>query len=105
MVEVEDQMAKLPHPFVNGAKMAQMKGRLVALVGKVLRIESSVFTISTTDERVVSVTRYEPRSEDQSQLVQPGNTVEVRGLVKGNAELQYGDLTRFEGEFDMGAYE
>ena len=49
MVEVEDKIAKLPHPFVNGAKMAQMRGRLVALVGKVLRIESGVFTMSTSD--------------------------------------------------------
>ena len=56
-------------------------------------------------EREVSVTRYEPSGEDQSQLVRPGNAVEVRGLVKGEAELQYGDLNRFEGDFDMGTYE
>ena len=51
------------------------------------------------------MTRYEPNSEDQSQHVQAGNSVEVRGLVKGAAELQFGDLNRFEGDFDMGTYE
>ena len=53
MTDVEDQMAKLPHPFVNGAKMAQMNGQLVALVGKVDRIESGVFTMRTTDGKQI----------------------------------------------------
>ena len=48
------------------------------------------------------MTRYEP---EVSQTVQLGNSVEVRGLVTGENELQFGDLNRFEGDFDMGTYE
>lgn len=51
------------------------------------------------------MTRYEPAAEDDNQRVQVGNSVEVRGLVKGDTELQYSDLNRFEGDFDMGSYE
>jgi len=51
------------------------------------------------------VTRYEPAEEDNNQRVQVGNSVEVRGLVKNDTELQYSDLNRFEGDFDMGSYE
>ena len=56
-------------------------------------------------EKEVTVIGYEPSSDDVSQHVQPGNSVEVRGLVRGSAELQYSDLNRFEGDFDMGTYE
>ena len=49
MTDVEDQMAKQPHPFVNGEKLAQMNGQLVAIVGKVDRIENGLFTLRTTD--------------------------------------------------------
>ena len=49
MTDVEDQMAKQPHPFVNGEKLAQMAGQLVAIVGKVDRIDSGSFTLRTTD--------------------------------------------------------
>lgn len=49
MTDVEDQMAKQPHPFVNGAKLAQLEGQLVAIVGKVDRIEAGKFFIRTTD--------------------------------------------------------
>ena len=51
------------------------------------------------------MTRYEPASEDENQRVIVGSSVEVRGLVKSNTELQYSDLNRFEGDFDMGSYE
>ena len=56
-------------------------------------------------EREVSVTNYEPGQDDVSQQVQPGCSVEVRGLVKTDTEVQYCDLNRFEGDFDMGTYE
>ena len=56
-------------------------------------------------DREVTVTRYEPAEEDNNQRVQVGNSVEVRGLVKNDTELQYSDLNRFEGDFDMGSYE
>ena len=49
MTDVNEQMAKLPHPFVNGAKMAQMVDQLVALVGKVDRVEQGAFVLRTTD--------------------------------------------------------
>ncbi len=51
------------------------------------------------------MSRYEPAEEDVSQRVQVGNSVEVRGTVKGDTELQLTDLNRFEGDFDMGTYE
>ena len=59
-----DQMTNKPHPFVNGAKMSQMVGQHVALVGKVESIESGLFTMRTTDELEVYVTTYEPNGED-----------------------------------------
>ena len=49
--------------------MAQMKFRLVALVGTVDRIGTGQFTMLTTDIRQVSVIGYEPSGVDQSQLV------------------------------------
>jgi len=49
MTDVDNQMGKLPHPFVNGEKMKSMNGQLVAIVGKVERVENSSFTIKTTD--------------------------------------------------------
>ncbi len=56
-------------------------------------------------DREVTVSRYEPADEDVSQRVQVGNSVEVRGTVKNDTELQLTDLNRFEGDFDMGTYE
>ena len=55
MTDVEDQMAKLPHPFVNGEKMSQMNGQLVAIVGKVDRVEAGHFTIRTTDGKLIKI--------------------------------------------------
>ena len=49
MTDADIQMAKLPHPFVNGDKLASMDGQLVAIVGKVDRIESGSFILRTTD--------------------------------------------------------
>ena len=49
MTDVEDQMAKQPHPFVNGEKLSQMRDNLVAIVGKVDRIDGSAFYLRTTD--------------------------------------------------------
>ena len=60
---------------------------------------------STHVDREVTVTRYEPHGEDVSQHIQSGNSVEVRGLAKSASEIQFSDLTRFEGDFDMGTYE
>ena len=59
MTDVDNQMGKLPHPFVNGEKMTKMNGQLVAIVGKVERVENSSFTIKTTDGK---------SSESQSNL-------------------------------------
>ena len=56
-------------------------------------------------DREVKVSDYEPHREDLSQQVQPGCSVEVRGLVKSDTEVKFGDLNRFEGDFDMGTYE
>ena len=61
--------------------------------------------ISFHIEKEVQVSRYEPHADDVSQHVQPGTSVEVRGLVKGANELQFADLNRFDGDFDMGTYE
>ena len=61
--------------------------------------------ISLHIEKEVQVSRYEPHADDVSQHVQPGTSVEVRGLVKGANELQFADLNRFDGDFDMGTYE
>lgn len=49
MTDVEDAMAKQPHPFVNGQKLAHMNGQLVAIVGKVDRVQDGSFTLRTTD--------------------------------------------------------
>ncbi len=49
MTDVDNQMGKLPHPFVNGEKMTQMNGQLVAIVGKVERVENDKFIVKTTD--------------------------------------------------------
>ena len=49
MTDVDNQMAQLGHPFVNGEKLSQMDGHLVAIVGKVDRVEAGKFTIRTTD--------------------------------------------------------
>lgn len=49
MTDVEDQMAKQPHPFVNGEKLTQMNGQLVAIVGKVDRTDGTNFYLRTTD--------------------------------------------------------
>jgi len=49
MTDVEQQMARVPHPFVNGARLAQMNGQMVAIVGKVDRIENGSFSLKTTD--------------------------------------------------------
>ena len=56
-------------------------------------------------DREVTIASYEPDAADLSQLVQSGNAVEVRGIVLGDGEIQFGDLNRFEGEFDTGTYE
>ena len=42
-------MAKQPHPFVNGSRLAALNGHLVAIVGKVERVENGNFTLRTTD--------------------------------------------------------
>ena len=55
MTDVDNQMGKLPHPFVNGEKMTQMNGQLVAIVGKVERVENDKFTVKTTDGKSVSL--------------------------------------------------
>ena len=47
--DVDEQMAKQPHPFVNGEKMSSMSDCHVAVVGKVDRLESGKFTLRTTD--------------------------------------------------------
>ncbi len=65
----------------------------------------SMLTILIFSDREVTVSRYEPADEDVSQRVQVGNSVEVRGTVKSDTELQLTDLNRFEGDFDMGTYE
>ncbi len=49
MTDVDNQMGKMPHPFVNGEKMSQMNGQLVAIVGKVERVENDKFIVKTTD--------------------------------------------------------
>ncbi len=64
-----------------------------------------MLTILIFSDREVTVSRYEPADEDVSQRVQVGNSVEVRGTVKSDTELQLTDLNRFEGDFDMGTYE
>ena len=53
-------------------------------------------------DREVTIAQYEPEAGDE---VQVGNSVEVRGLVNGDNSVQFGDLNRFEGEFDKGTYE
>ena len=103
--DLGDQVANYPHPFVNGAEMAQMKFQLVTLFGKVVRIHEGYFTMLTTDELLVSVTMYEPSGDDQSQLVQPDDSVEVQGLVKDTTVLQYGSLVKLEDDLDADAYE
>ena len=52
MTDVEEQMAKQPHPFVNGARLAASNGSLVAIVGKVERVENGNFTLRTTDGKL-----------------------------------------------------
>ena len=84
--------------------MAQMKSRLVTLVGKVENVDNvdeGYFTLLTTDDRQVSVIGYEPSGDDQSQLVQNGDYVEVRGLVKDATVLQYNRLKKYESERDL----
>ena len=71
------------------------------LVGKLLMLSFP----SCLVEREVQITSYDPPSENLSQRVQPGNSVEVRGVCKGASEVQFSDLNRFEGDFDMGTYE
>ena len=57
-------------------------------------------------EREVTVTNYNPQAVGgQSQIVNTGCAVEVRGVATGESELQFGDLNRFDGDFDMGSYE
>lgn len=54
----------------------------------------------------MTVTNYNPQAVGgQSQIVNTGCAVEVRGVVSGESELQFGDLNRFDGDFDMGSYE
>ena len=49
MTDVDEQMTRMPHPFVNGEKLTQMNGQLVSIVGKVDRVEAGAFMIRTTD--------------------------------------------------------
>ena len=52
----------MPHPFVNGAIMAQLADKPVALVGQVLRlVEQHSFILCTTDKLEVKVTGYNPQ--------------------------------------------
>ena len=53
-------------------------------------------------DRDITIVQYQPEPGSE---VQPGHTVEVRGLVVGENEVQYGDLNRFEGDFDKNSYE
>ena len=49
MTDVELQMSREPYPFVNAGLMERMEGSTVAIVGKVDKIESSGFTMRTSD--------------------------------------------------------
>ena len=62
MTDVEEQMAKQPHPFVNGEKMSQMNDCHIAIVGKVDRLESGKFTLRTTDGKY-KLTSSQPASQ------------------------------------------
>ena len=49
MTDVELQMSREPHPFVNAGLMERMEGQTVAIVGKVDKIDSGSFTLRTSD--------------------------------------------------------
>ena len=52
-------------------------------------------------EKEIQVVNY----SRQDTSINSGNSVEVRGVVDGKSRLQFSDLNRFEGDFDMGSYE
>ena len=62
MTDVQDAMARQSHPFVNGERLARMNGQLIAIVGKVERVEAGVMTIKTTDGKsLFALKRFETK--------------------------------------------
>ena len=70
----DSKEAKQTYPFVNARKMESFVGSTVALVGKVDKVESSTFTVKTTDgksflnlywsvDKEVSVVGYRPNPD------------------------------------------
>ena len=53
-------------------------------------------------EKEIQVVNYNKTAE---QTINNGNSVEVRGVVTGKSKLQFSDLNKFEGDFDMSSYE
>ena len=48
---------------------------------------SDIISLFVLIDEEVKVSSYEPHAEDLAQHVQPGTSIEVRGLVKSPAEL------------------
>ncbi len=70
----DSKESKQTYPFVNARKMESFVGSTVALVGKVDKVESSTFTVKTTDgksflnlywsvDKEVSVVGYRPNPD------------------------------------------
>ena len=92
-------LARQPHPFVNGSKLGSMNGHPVALVGRVEKISSGSFYVKTTDDKEILISDF-----DGSEELTQGASVEVRGIVQDDG-LKFTDLTIYDGDFDNQVYE
>ena len=78
--------------------------------GRVSPISKRLTAFSNVVDKEVKVVDYSPNSLE-SQQIQAGNSVEVRGTVLPlddkalPLKLKYTDLNKFEGDFDHGTYE
>ena len=73
-------------------------GKQIPLTDQFANIAHRAFSI----EKEISVVGFR---QDEDQVIASGNSVEVRGTVASDSQLTYSDLNRFDGDFDMGAYE
>ena len=104
---MEDPL-RMPHPFVNAARVKDYVGRPVALLGKVEKVETNQFSLKTSDgkcidwvtlnttcvEETVQVVQFDLKSTvGEDKALNVGQTVEVRGTVNQNQSLSFEDMT------------
>ena len=94
-------MHREPHPFVGLAHIPNFTGKTIAFVGKVDRIDEATMYMKTADESEVKVIRFKGDAEKLPQ----STVLEVRGIVNKDGSISFGELSQYDAEFDLAAYE